>query len=125
VDLRSNLDTAIEKYGSGVLPQVALGSASVILGILFAPAAVLPVAAQAAIAARSSQIQRARVDKAQAQIGVSETSCCVASVSCLRTMSELFVSFSTSPTRATSSVRRRKLGFLTRTDPTFGLKWLT
>jgi hypothetical protein len=69
VDLRSNLDTAIEKYGSGVLPQVALGSASVILGILFAPAAVLPVAAQAAIAARSSQIQRARVEKAQAQIG--------------------------------------------------------
>src|SRR6266851_6733358 len=37
VDLRAAVDTALERYGTGELPQAALGSAAVVLGILFTP----------------------------------------------------------------------------------------
>ncbi len=71
VGVKKHLDQAIEKYGSGLVPQVALGSAGAILGVLFPPAALaaaIPVAAQAGLAARASKIQQDRVEQARAEV---------------------------------------------------------
>lgn len=70
LDLKRRVDNAIEKAGGGVIPQVVLGSASVILGVLFGPVGgVIPAAAQAAINARASQIQRDRIETARVDVG--------------------------------------------------------
>ena len=37
MDIRGQVNSAIERYGAGVPAQVVLGSASVILGVIFGP----------------------------------------------------------------------------------------
>ncbi len=64
MNVKKRVDEAIEKYGSGMLTQSGIGSASAILGVLFPPLGVASAAAQAALTARAGRLQQERIDQA-------------------------------------------------------------
>jgi hypothetical protein len=68
VDLKRTFETGIEKYGSGAGAQIALSTASVILGAVFLPGAAVTAGVQILLNDHVSKIRQRRMEEARGRI---------------------------------------------------------